>query len=623
MAYCIGLYKTKKVLSTEYKWKGADWTGKEFMHYPEFEISTVVKDLHTDAILITITNTNATGPSATLLYSAGPNLLNTNLNDLIKNQSIPLATIVSGTRDKKLEEFVKQINDYSYMPFCIIMQFYMNPNSILTASYYPYELKLMTGLTPAPKENQMGELMLIVYEEFIVGSNLNNFISFNEMTTTLMPKTPTPNSLISGTYDISSFLKVDLSEIKRLKNEIDNLKAELAAANLAATANPATSTASNLSTIALIMSEFKSTIALKMSEFKSKIALIMSEFKSTIASSFGSKSVSAPISQSALCEFVNKPVNKLSSSSSSDTLTGNPTSEYEQKISAMRDKFNNALQMQPQTNSFVKKIKNSDGVKLEYIVEEQLIDKLFKQTKISKGEVDADMVRLTEIVCDTNGLTRYAENLHLILTGKKPNYSKSRLCEYLKGDANHHDQLENMKLTMFILPDADITKDNYELIKEGDKLKGPASNETIYTIKERINNALLTDVKPNGSEVPVTLISPNLATNGPNIVSTKGFKFVSSGIVNNAIKDCIETYNCIVTKIADGIEREMEKAPGPKSEDVALQPFNDNYMTGGGLKHNFAVQTAIPRIYRQVLEVHKTAGSVGPYERRTDYYNYA
>ena len=34
-------------------------------------------------------------------------------------------------------------------------------------------------------------------------------------------------------------------------------------------------------------------------------------------------------------------------------------------------------------------------------------------------------------------------------------------------------------------------------------------------------------------------------------------------------------------------------------------------MGGGGLKRNLAVQTAIPRIYRQLLE------------RRTDYYNYA
>ena len=46
-------------------------------------------------------------------------------------------------------------------------------------------------------------------------------------------------------------------------------------------------------------------------------------------------------------------------------------------------------------------------------------------------------------------------------------------------------------------------------------------------------------------------------------------------------------------------------------------------MGGGGLKRNLAVQTAIPRIYRQLLNVHKTAGSFGPYERRTDYYNYA
>lgn len=260
-------------------------------------------------------------------------------------------------------------------------------------------------------------------------------------------------------------------------------------------------------------------------------------------------------------------------------------SEYEQKISVMREQFDNASKMQTQTNAFIKKGKNSAGIELEYIVDKNLIDNLFKQTKILKGdlnkgeienneEVDADMDRLTEIVCDTNGITRYTKNLHLILTGKKPGYSKSKLCKYMNGDENYQYELEKMRMTMFILPDADITAYNYKLIKKGDKVKGPAPNNTIYTINKLREDSLMTDVVSNGSQVILT--SPNLELNDSKIVSTQGFKFVSYGIVKNTIKNCIETYNYIVTKIVDGIEREMEKkfvvTPDPKPEVVAAAP---------------------------------------------------
>lgn len=235
----------------------------------------------------------------------------------------------------------------------------------------------------------------------------------------------------------------------------------------------------------------------------------------------------------------------------------------------MREKFDYASTVENQMNAIIKK-GNSVGIDLDYIVTTNLIDDLFKQTEILEGksdEVDADMNRLTEIVCDDNGLTRYAENLHLILTGKKPDYSKSRLCDYLKDNTKQQDELEKMRMTRLILPDDKITKDNYELIKEGDKVKGPDNVE--YEIKERVDEGLITDVAPQGLQVPVTLMSPTLQSNGPIRLSTQDFTFVSSGIVKKAIVECIETYNHIISKIADGIEREMAKAPEPKPEVVA------------------------------------------------------
>ena len=284
MAYCIGLYKTKQVISPKYKWNGANWTGKEFIYYPEFEISNVVKDLNTNDILITITNTTI---SATLFYSDGSNLLNTSPKSLIETPAIPTATMIGGTRDDKLEEFVKQITDYAYVPFCVVMRFYMNPDSNLSRTYSPYALTLMTGLTSAAKENQKGELMCDVDETLIVGNDFNKtYNPFSKVIANIANIAKVANA--SGTYDNTKFTKVDLSEIKTLKDEIANLKAQLAA-------NPT---------------------AEETTSFLSQITSKMSNLKSAIASFF-TKNVqahpsnpSAPISQTvqtnqtALCKFV-------------------------------------------------------------------------------------------------------------------------------------------------------------------------------------------------------------------------------------------------------------------------------------------------------------------------------
>lgn len=274
MAYCIGLYKTKQVISI----KGTNLTGAEFIYYPEFEISNVVKDL--DAILITITNTTTT-TSATLFYSAGSNLLNTSPKSLIETPAIPTATMIGGTRDDKLEEFVKQITDYAYVPFCVVMRFYMNPDSNLSGTYSPYDLTLMTGLTSAAKENQKGELMCDVDETLIVGNDFNRTDNpFSKVIANIANIAKVANA--SGTYDNSSFTQVDLSEIKTLKDEIDRLKAQL-------TANP---TAEETTSLLLGIT----------SNLKSAITAITSIFPKN-AQVYPSNS-SAPISQTALCKFV-------------------------------------------------------------------------------------------------------------------------------------------------------------------------------------------------------------------------------------------------------------------------------------------------------------------------------
>ncbi len=56
-------------------------------------------------------------------------------------------------------KFVNNVNDKKFTPFCVPMQFWMNPKSILTGEYLPKELILMAGITEEPEPNQKGELM--------------------------------------------------------------------------------------------------------------------------------------------------------------------------------------------------------------------------------------------------------------------------------------------------------------------------------------------------------------------------------------------------------------------------------------------------------------------------------
>ena len=161
--YCIGLYKAKKALSTIF-------SDKEFKYYPNITIEKVEKD-KTDAnhVLITIKGGNQ---EATMHYSGFKNLLNASPKELIENATIPTSVVsLSGDVNADIKDFVKQITDYSYVPFCMIMQFYMNPDSILTKAYSPYELSLMSELSFVPKENKKGELMCYYNDALIVGTD--------------------------------------------------------------------------------------------------------------------------------------------------------------------------------------------------------------------------------------------------------------------------------------------------------------------------------------------------------------------------------------------------------------------------------------------------------------------
>lgn len=164
--YCIGLYKAKKALSKELFKIDSD----EFKYYPNIIIEKVEKDT-TDAnhILITIKGGNQ---EATMHYSGFKNLLNASPKELIENATIPTTVdLLGGSTNADIQDFIKQITDYSYVPFCMIMQFYMNPDSILTKEYSPYELSLMSELSFDPKENQKGELMCDYNDTLIVGTD--------------------------------------------------------------------------------------------------------------------------------------------------------------------------------------------------------------------------------------------------------------------------------------------------------------------------------------------------------------------------------------------------------------------------------------------------------------------
>lgn len=193
--YCIGLYKAKKALSTIF-------SGDEFKYYPNMTIEKVEKDT-TDANNVLIYIKNKT-QQATMHYSGFKNLLNTSPKELIQNITIPTSVeLPGGTVDADIQDFVKQITDYSYVPFCMMIQFYMNPDSILTKEYSPYELSLMTGLTIEPKENQKGELMCDFDDTLIVGTGFASINTFNDMMSMQLQKTTSKKGIEGGKYDIN------------------------------------------------------------------------------------------------------------------------------------------------------------------------------------------------------------------------------------------------------------------------------------------------------------------------------------------------------------------------------------------------------------------------------------
>jgi len=200
--YCIGLYKAKKA-------KFINFSGDEFKYYPNMTIEKVEKDTtNANHVLIYI---KGGLQQATMHYSGFKNLLNTSPKELIENKTIPTSVeLPGGTVDNDIKGFVKQITQDSYVPFCMMMQFYMNPDSILTKEYSPYELSLMSGLTIEPKENQKGELncnfdyTLSIGTEFL--ATPPSIKTFDALKTTLLKKSALIPPLKNGKYNINNSL---------------------------------------------------------------------------------------------------------------------------------------------------------------------------------------------------------------------------------------------------------------------------------------------------------------------------------------------------------------------------------------------------------------------------------
>ena len=125
--------------------------------------------------------------------------------------------------------------------------------------------------------------------------------------------------------------------------------------------------------------------------------------------------------------------------------------------------------------------------------------------------------------------------------------------------------------------------------EELDKLITKTSTK-IFDFKKEVANftGLLQEVKG----LPESIISE----------AEKEAKTKSNGLMKKArIKS-----NEIISDASKKIKRNFNKIYPSRKVNPGT--------TGGGLKRSQLIQTTIPRIYRQVF---------GPYERRTDYYNYA
>ena len=208
--YCIGLYKAKKALSKELfkiDRPSINFSGDKFKYYPNITIEKVEKDdKDANHVLITI---KGDLQQATMNYSGFKNLLNASPKELIENATIPTSVVLlGGDVNADIQDFVKQITNYSYVPFCMMMQFYMNPGSILTKEYSPYELSLMSGLTFEPKENQKGELMCDYNDALIVGTEFASIKTFDDLKEIKLKKPASAPILKNSNYDIKKITDI-------------------------------------------------------------------------------------------------------------------------------------------------------------------------------------------------------------------------------------------------------------------------------------------------------------------------------------------------------------------------------------------------------------------------------
>lgn len=153
----------------------------EITYYPKFQIKEYKIPLApTSRFNITIAN----GTDTTILMCSENNyLLNKSPYEMFELDVLPTVTTTIFNPLNDISKFVKNINE-GFTPFCVPMQFWMNPNSVLTKEYLPKELILMKGLTEEPEPNQKGELMCkMLLDNSFEGCKLKGEDNFNSIDT--------------------------------------------------------------------------------------------------------------------------------------------------------------------------------------------------------------------------------------------------------------------------------------------------------------------------------------------------------------------------------------------------------------------------------------------------------
>ena len=696
--YCIGLYKTKKVISSENSnyidLKNPKYFKSDFLYFPQFEIGNITKDDKNVSIEIKLTDDD----SMKLTYSLSPdqNLLNTTASTLISDKIMPNITLdlkPSITVDEDIQSFFDLVTNKQYLPFCIVMQFYMNPYSLLKNDYFPYHLLLMEGLTKTPQKEQKGELMCNVNLESVVGSD-DTIKSFKSFMTTRLKPTKMPPKPINGKYESSEF-KTEKSKCDELEKEIAELREELKKKDASSSAPPK-------------MPESSTKTIPDASSAPPKILELSTK---TIPDA----SSSAPPKMPELIKQVVKTTKMMSK------LKNNAS-----KVFSIVDKFSivkelGELPIPKEMGELMTKktkiISNYQNNLLKLFKEITNLKKLSKKEKgldessMIKGLDDSSMIKglLEPMMKTTKQMFDYETNLFKIITNVKELFEKPKgpdvlsilkghdesMTEITKNMSDYIDnelkEIANVK-EIFKKEELDtkegldakeglekisILKGLYELLTEKTKILFDYKNNSLnrnLNIKEIFKkegldessmlNELITeatnkisDLKNNVSNEIANLKPPfRSAKVKPEIevetldessmlekkdeldklitkTSTKIFDFkkevanftgllqevkgLPESIISEAEKEAKTKSNGLMRKarnksneiISDAsttIKRNLNKIyPSRKVNPVT---------TGGGLKRSQLIQTTIPRIYRQVF---------GPYERRTDYYNYA